>query len=234
MELLPSFGCLGLAGATLLWWYFHYILVTHPDFLTDLFRNDEVYPKLGINIRAPGGVLGTFSGDNIINSGHANWATYTSIMKPGIVQQFDLGPIQQKANRLADRLIQAQKESGHNKGILVMPWLARLTQDVMSLCLFGYDLQIAQDRLRSEVLDATRLSSSPDAVQNLPYLTSVIYEVLRLYPPVVEMINHTSARAAYLGGKFPIQPGTNIGWNAYGVHTNPDLWGADAGDFNPE
>lgn len=78
------------------------------------------------------------------------------------------------------------------------------------------------------------MNSSQDTLQNLPYLTSVIHEVLRLYPPVAEMINHNSARASFLGGKIPIQPGTNIGWNAYGVHTNPDLWGPDAGDFNPE
>ncbi|PYH88060.1 cytochrome P450 [Aspergillus ellipticus CBS 707.79] len=408
MDFLAYAGCLGLAGAALLWWYFHVpssiprdipriplyvcllsiwwnlghpevynrwirqplekhgavvvwftghwcILVTHPDYLTDLFRNDEVYPKIGINIRAPEGVLGAFSGDNIINTGHANWGTFTSIMKPGILQRFDLGRIQQKASRLTERLLQAQKESGPRTGILIMPWLARLTQDVMSLCLFGFDLQaldeprvpylqlmgeiipalfnrwflyfpvlekvgkflpsrrrafqkidefdrlldgivattaqaaekqpklvshslkraldageisysqyrsnlrmtfmvghdnteflltsamwelgrnpMAQDRLRTEVLDATRSNPGLDTLQNLPYLTAVIYEVLRLYPPVAEMINHTSSRATLLGGKIPIQPGTNLGWNAYGVHTNPALWGPDAGVFRPE
>lgn len=119
------------------------VLVAHPELLTGLFRNDELYPKIGINIRAPDGSLAAFSGDNIINAGNENWKLYTSIMKPGIVKKFDLVPIHKKATKLVEKLIRAQSQSGSHTGIFVMPWLARFTQDVMSLCFFSLDLQVS-------------------------------------------------------------------------------------------
>lgn len=118
------------------------VLVAHPELLTDLFRNDELYPKIGINIRAPDGSLAAFSGDNIINAGIENWKLYTSIMKPGIVKKFDLMPIQKKAVKLVEKLKKVQTQSEPHTGIFVMPWLAKFTQDVMSLCFFSLDLQV--------------------------------------------------------------------------------------------
>lgn len=73
-----------------------------------------------------------------------------------------------------------------------------------------------------------------DTFDNLPYLTSFIYEVLRLYPPVAQMMNRISTGHTLLGGRIPIQPRTSVGWTAYGVHTNSHAWGPTARDFMPE
>lgn len=71
-------------------------------------------------------------------------------------------------------------------------------------------------------------------MSGLPYLTSVIYELLRLFPPVAELLNHNVVSPSLLAGSIPLQPGTFVGWNAYGLHTNPHIWGSDASEFNPE
>lgn len=71
-------------------------------------------------------------------------------------------------------------------------------------------------------------------MNSLPYLTSVIYELLRLYAPVASMINHSVSQPGYLGGKIFVQPGPYIGWNSYAIHTNPHFWGPDAHKFKPE
>lgn len=137
-------GPLEKHGAVATWFTGRWcVLVAHPELLTDLFRNDELYPKIGINIRAPDGSLAAFSGDNIINASSENWKLYTSIMKPGIVKKFDLIPIQKKAVKLVEKLKNAQTQNGSHTGIFVMPWLAKFTQDVMSLCFFGLDLQVS-------------------------------------------------------------------------------------------
>lgn len=91
-----------------------------------------------------------------------------------------------------------------------------------------------QDRIRNEALTIPNTSSGVEIMNNLPYLTSVIYELLRLYAPVASMINHTVSQPGFLGGKIFVQPGPYIGWNSYAVHTNPQFWGSDAHTFNPE
>jgi len=71
-------------------------------------------------------------------------------------------------------------------------------------------------------------------VNRLPYLTSVIFELLRLYPPVSQLINRVTLRPALLGGEISIPAHTWVGWNAYGVQIDPQAWGPTAAEFRPE
>ncbi|PYI27887.1 putative sporulation-specific N-formyltyrosine oxidase Dit2 [Aspergillus indologenus CBS 114.80] len=91
-----------------------------------------------------------------------------------------------------------------------------------------------QDRLRTEVMAATGAEPAPDALSRLPYLTSFIYELLRLYPPISQMFNRMASRHASLGDRIPIQPQTSVAWTAYGLQTNPQIWGPTAAEFQPE
>jgi xanthocillin biosynthesis cytochrome P450 monooxygenase len=68
----------------------------------------------------------------------------------------------------------------------------------------------------------------------LPYLTSVIFELLRLYTPVSQLINRVTLEPAVLGGDIHIPANTWVGWNAYGVHIDKNVWGPDALEFLPE
>ena len=96
------------------------------------------------------------------------------------------------------------------------------------------NFQEVQDRLRAEILATKVVNPTADTVNKLPYLTSVIYELLRLYPPISQLTNRVSTSATLLGNTIPIPADTYIGWNAYGVHTSPLNWGPRAKDFIPE
>ncbi|KAL4925205.1 cytochrome P450 [Aspergillus undulatus] len=92
-----------------------------------------------------------------------------------------------------------------------------------------------QETLRHEI---TSLPSETgeipyNALSSLPTLTAVIYEVLRLYPPISQLINRATTAPTLLGGSIPIPEGTYVGYNAYSTNRDADFWGPTAEDFNP-
>lgn len=91
-----------------------------------------------------------------------------------------------------------------------------------------------QNKLRAEVTQTGIVDPTADILNKLPYLTSVIYEFLRLYPPVSQLINRVTTRPADLGGHISIPAHTWVGWNAYGVHIDEAVWGPTAKKFVPE
>lgn len=93
--------------------------------------------------------------------------------------------------------------------------------------------QRVQDQLRAEVLSTNQQAPTADLLNNLPILTSVLYELLRLYPPVSQLINRVTTSNALLGGKISIPQRTWVGWNAYGAHVDTANWGKDAYEFLP-
>lgn len=93
-----------------------------------------------------------------------------------------------------------------------------------------------QDRLREEILNTAKTHPNPsqEVINNLPYLTAVVLELLRLFPPVSQLINRVAVQPALLGGELLIPAGAFVGWNAWAVHSNPDVWGPDAREFRAE
>ncbi|KAF7822555.1 cytochrome P450 CYP72A219-like [Senna tora] len=63
-------------------------------------------------------------------------------------------------------------------------------------------------------------------------MTMILYEVLRLYPPVPAFTRVVSEETRV--GKLSLPAGTRIGIPAILVHRDPQLWGDDAKDFNPQ
>jgi cytochrome P450 len=95
-------------------------------------------------------------------------------------------------------------------------------------------VQHAQDLLRQEIISVRADQFEYISLQKLPYLTSVIYETLRLYPPISQLINRRTTQSIVLGGKIPIPADTFIGYNAYSTGRDLEAWGDDADDFRPE
>ena len=60
----------------------------------------------------------------------------------------------------------------------------------------------------------------------------IIYEVLRLYPPVVASIRRTK-KEVDLGDHLNIKKGTELLIPILAVHHDPTIWGPDALEFNP-
>ncbi|KAL6935664.1 hypothetical protein ACO0R3_000716 [Hanseniaspora guilliermondii] len=99
-----------------------------------------------------------------------------------------------------------------------------------------------QDILRFNFLKlSTSNPSDSDLLESLRKdftLTSVIYETIRLYPPIGNLINRIAAKDCYLKGSNNqnvfIKKGTYIGYNNYGIQRRCDVWGKDANEFKPD
>ncbi|KAL3468474.1 cytochrome P450 [Aspergillus heterothallicus] len=73
-----------------------------------------------------------------------------------------------------------------------------------------------------------------DESQRLPFLQACVKECLRIWPPVVGLMQKVVPPGGdTLNGKF-VPEGTQIGYSAWGVHRNPQVYGSDAGIFRPE
>ena len=60
----------------------------------------------------------------------------------------------------------------------------------------------------------------------------ILYEVLRLYPPVVVLARRACNTTAIGGLTIPV--GAQVSLPTLLIHHDPKLWGEDADEFNPE
>lgn len=89
-----------------------------------------------------------------------------------------------------------------------------------------------QGRAREEVLQV--FGKNPpdfDALSHLKIVPMVLYEVLRLYGGLV-LVRQTYKRMKL--GKFSIPEGVQVALPNLLIHRDPELWGDDADEFNPE
>lgn len=93
------------------------------------------------------------------------------------------------------------------------------------------DAAVRSGRASSPVIRASE-------VQELPYLHAVIREGMRIHPSVIGMIPKVvppEGDTVEIDGKRVFLPGgTNVGYNAWGVHHRKDVFGEDADAFRPE
>ncbi|ERF73021.1 hypothetical protein EPUS_07115 [Endocarpon pusillum Z07020] len=350
-------------GAVKIWFAGRWnLLVTRPEYLSDMLKHEDVFAKAGSQKKIPWSVISSLVGDNIINSHGDDWKLYTSVMKPGLQKtNFDSKPILDKSRRFVDILLNTQKDIGANNGFLVNPIIQRFAiaamgesfldidfeclerpnarievlQSIIKRTIFKplyfnfpvldmypyifrsrrrafaimkefedllYDLvrnrprkllrkepvkpedelvvhmmeraldegiineqqfranlkivfltahentqqllnsmfwqlgsdQTIQDKLRAEVLATGVTNPTSETLNKLPYLTSLICELLRVYPPVSQLINRVSLEPYVLGGEINIPKGTWVGWNAPGVQSSEAAWGKTARQFIPE
>ncbi|KAI5892277.1 cytochrome P450 [Schizophyllum commune H4-8] len=97
------------------------------------------------------------------------------------------------------------------------------------------------DRLRAEVLDKVGPTRRPtyEDIRDMQYMRAFLNEVLRLYP-IVPLNSRTSNRDTLLpykdSSRAPIfvPKGTRCAYSVYLMHRRTDLWGPDAGKFDPD
>ncbi|KAJ4286179.1 cytochrome P450-dit2 [Collariella sp. IMI 366227] len=96
-------------------------------------------------------------------------------------------------------------------------------------------VQDAQAQLLAEIQSAglDPANPNPEIIQNMAFLTSVIYESLRLFPPIGQLVNRKAINDALLGGDVVIPRGTYLGYNCYSTNRDPEIWGPGADLFNP-
>jgi cytochrome P450 len=70
-------------------------------------------------------------------------------------------------------------------------------------------------------------------LHDLPLLTAVLYEAIRMFPPISQLINRRTTAPVTLGNDVRIPAGVYVGYNAYSTNRDPEFWGDDADDFKP-
>nr|CAD1839207.1 unnamed protein product [Ananas comosus var. bracteatus] len=90
-----------------------------------------------------------------------------------------------------------------------------------------------QRRAREEVI-AVCGRNKPDfeSIGRLKIVTMILYEVLRLYPPVVSLFRTTIKNTKL--GEFIFPAGVDLLLPTILIHRDREFWGEDAEEFNPE
>ncbi|KAH8724033.1 benzoate 4-monooxygenase cytochrome-like protein P450 [Phaeosphaeriaceae sp. PMI808] len=98
-------------------------------------------------------------------------------------------------------------------------------------------------KLQAEIDAAVSRGGADGIVQdttlrNLPYLQAVVREGLRVHPPVTDVVPKLVPKSGdtvvIRGQSYFLPGGTNVGYNAWGMHHDKAMFGADADQFRPE
>ncbi|XP_047327300.1 cytochrome P450 CYP72A219-like [Impatiens glandulifera] len=92
-----------------------------------------------------------------------------------------------------------------------------------------------QIRARDEILQAFGNNGTPDfnGLSHLKIVTAILYEVLRLYPPLVS-ITRVLLEDTKLGPSTVLPKGVTVSIPIYLLHHDKEIWGDDVNEFNPE
>ncbi|XP_073039687.1 cytochrome P450 72A397-like isoform X2 [Primulina eburnea] len=90
-----------------------------------------------------------------------------------------------------------------------------------------------QTRAREEVLQVFgNQSLGFDGLNRLKIVTMILYEVLRLYPPIVALTRRATEEMKL--GEYTFPEGMHLWMPIMLLHHEPEIWGDDALEFNPE
>ncbi|WOL17033.1 Cytochrome P450 [Canna indica] len=113
--------------------------------------------------------------------------------------------------------------AGHETTSVLLTW----TMVVLSM---HPDWQV---RAREEVLQVFGKGNPDlDGLSHLKIVTMILYEVLRLYPPVYQVQRRTLKTMKI--GNIIYPPGLVLAMPVVIIHHDQHLWGKDANEFNPE
>lgn len=91
-----------------------------------------------------------------------------------------------------------------------------------------------QERAWEEIRARNAHEPTLECLQDMPYMTSVVYESLRMLPPISQLINRRAASNVMLGDDIYIPQGMYLGYHCYSTHRDVETWGPEAGKFRPE
>ena len=93
------------------------VLITRPEYINQVFKQDDVFPKAGNHIKNPHSILALYTGENIISSINDQWRGFAAIVKPGLQADVDTTIIVKNVEKLINILLREQD----TKGAVTMP-----------------------------------------------------------------------------------------------------------------
>lgn len=318
------------------------ILVTKPEYLVQVLKQNDIFEKSGNQKKIPYSVLADYTGDNIISTGNTYWKLYRKVVTKSI--QFpDLEPLKKNSAELIRDLLSVANR-GH---VSVSDFFQRFTLSNIGNCVIGVEFQgsaksdgfdiytnlkevkleifrpmflnfpmldilpipsrirarklvhLFRTQFCNKILDDISFENSArlgpmlafawdkgeitekqfqdnsmiamiaghenpqllltslmyiiakhqpvqkalrnelakvkaEERDNVPYLNSIVFETLRLFPPLGLIVNRITTRNVVLGSGILIPKGVYVGYNNFGTQRDPNYWGQDADLFRPD
>lgn len=116
------------------------IIVSRPQLLAQIFKDEDTFAKSGNQKKIPHSVIASYTGDNVISAHGQVWKLYRSILTNGL-QHFDDNPISRNAKLFGDIIdTKIQENGGRAEAAILMPGLIqRLCLDNISQVVLGFD-----------------------------------------------------------------------------------------------
>lgn len=86
--------------------------------------------------------------------------------------------------------------------------------------------------ISSEFSNPTKCNVTAEGLEKCVYLDMIVKETLRLFPPIPIITRSVIADTKI--GNFVLPKGLQIAISIYHVQRREDIWGSDAGKFNPD
>ncbi|EGV66438.1 cytochrome P450-dit2 [Yamadazyma tenuis] len=318
------------------------ILVSKPEYLQQVFKDEDIFAKSGNHIKIPSSVLAAYTGDNIISAHGTTWKLYRDILTSAI--QFpNLEPIAKNSERFVNLV--EQNIAHHGSSLQIGDMVQRLALQNIGDSMLGLNLKLFEQtnpiihsklklvksqifkplflnfpyldtfpipsrvKARKSVVEfrdyfcnlitsshtqqstsgtvsyklvtalkegkitekqfhdnamivmiaghenpqlllsslfyvlaknptvqetlRAKLQEPEVALDNIAYLNAVIYETLRMYPPLGQIINRCTTQDVLLGRNIRIPKGTYVGYNNFATGRDRTVW-ENADNFVPE
>lgn len=147
------------------------ILITRPQFLAQVLRNDDVFVKSGNQIKLPWGIFSEYLGDNIISASPHNWNLYRQVMTKAILFS-DIGPLAENTAKL----IQKIKKCDIGRPLAISDILQRFTLANIGDCVLGVHLRTLDE------------GENPEIYKNLNFVKLQVFKPLFLMFPLLDRL----------------------------------------------
>lgn len=114
------------------------ILVSKPEYLSQIFREENIFKKSGNQKKIPYSVIAHYTGDNVISAHGTVWRKYRRVLTNGL-QHFEEKAFWENAKLFNNLVLKNMKAQAKDRPITIGPFLQRLTLDNISNVALGFD-----------------------------------------------------------------------------------------------
>uniref|UniRef100_A0A6N2KLN2 Cytochrome P450 n=1 Tax=Salix viminalis TaxID=40686 RepID=A0A6N2KLN2_SALVM len=221
--------------------------IMNPDQIRDIFMKTNEYQKpTHPQLKPLACGLASHEGEK--------WAKHRKIINPAFHQEklkLMIPALYESCSEMINKWEKVVSVDDRPCELDVWPYLQSLSCDAISRTSFGSNYKEGkrifdlikeltdliypewQEHAREEVVQVFgNRKPDFDGLNHLKVVTMILYEVLRLYPPVI-LLNRDVHEEIKLGNVL-LPAGVQVAVPTILLHQDPKLWGDDASEFKPE